>query len=220
MAAFGRSAARPPLCPRSARDTSFLPGPAQLAPHLAAETWKRSCGREEQFAMTGLASARGGSCRPQTRGVNPITWEDEEDDLVSLPSTRRTSSQGSCFDGPSFALRQQLHRGGPASSRLSSAMSSAVSCSSAYYSERSAGSSRSCQSHSRRSARSYSASISRRRGGACRSSASGSVSSATSTALEAEREQRRAVEDECVELRRQLAEARRVTGHKLHSLSR
>merc|ERR1719343_1480133 len=53
-------------------DTSFLPGPTKVPPHLAEQAWKHCIDREEICAMP-----RGPGERPKADMLkrNPITWE-------------------------------------------------------------------------------------------------------------------------------------------------
>ncbi|CAK0876854.1 unnamed protein product [Prorocentrum cordatum] len=63
-------------------DTSFLPGPAKVAPHLVDKVWKKSVDREELFVLGELRADR-------AHRVNPITWEAPESSRGGTGSTSR-----------------------------------------------------------------------------------------------------------------------------------
>merc|ERR1719401_2778562 len=71
-----------------ALDTSFLPGPQKVPPHLAEQAWKHCIDREEMCAM-----ARGPGDRPKAEMLkrNPITWETPD---CSRAGTGYSSSYG------------------------------------------------------------------------------------------------------------------------------
>lgn len=64
----------------AARDTSFLPGPERVAPHLQEKLWKNCVDREERDIL-------GGTGKSRPRSMNIISWE-ESSTRVSCGTSR------------------------------------------------------------------------------------------------------------------------------------
>lgn len=166
-------------------DTSFLPGPEVLLPHLMDRSWQKSIDREEKFYMLGSRYAHRNS------RTNPITWESPVQSARGSVSGR--SQGGGAAD--IMSLEHPSRLGSACSTHLSSRRSVRTG---SQYSARSGSAARGCSKNSRlHTAGSYV------------SAGSGRLSSILSAELDAERQQREAAEKEVIALRERLEEARK-----------
>lgn len=185
---------------------SFLPGPEKLAPHLADRAWKKSCIKEDDFALLSAQKINSG------RRQNPITWDD-----ISLPGQRMSTGRS---DRSKNVLSLESSRLGTASTSTSVTGSSVKSGSQSSRSHTSGSlSSRSHASRSQASGSSRSSRVGKSRllgtAGSYRSSVSGSdvnseagLSSILSHELDQERKQRQKAEEDLAKLQVELNAAR------------
>mmetsp|Transcript_126722 Transcript_126722/g.270302 ORF Transcript_126722/g.270302 Transcript_126722/m.270302 type:complete len:188 (-) Transcript_126722:168-731(-) len=170
-----------------ALDTSFLPGPQKIPPHMAEQAWKNTIDREESFAL-----ARGPGVVPKgdMGKRNPITWETPSSSRLGTACSTRSGGGGADILSLEDMRRSRL---GSAAS-MSSARSglSQVSGSAVQRNGR-LGTSRRLSS-----------------AGSFVSSAKSHLSSILSQQLEEERLQRQDAEREVAELKARLAERMRT----------
>mmetsp|Transcript_33445 Transcript_33445/g.92432 ORF Transcript_33445/g.92432 Transcript_33445/m.92432 type:complete len:183 (+) Transcript_33445:54-602(+) len=157
-------------------DTSFLPGPQRVAPHLQELGWRNRIDREENFVCGGGSA---NVPRAPTSRINPITWESP------VPSRAGTG----IGRAPDVLCCNRPETGASYTTRLSSA---------------STRSSRSNRSRGFRNRGGASRQLST--AGSIVSSVPSRLSSILSAELEAEKQGRAAAEREVQALKKQLAD--------------